>query len=424
MNSDPDWIRARGFVPAKIPGLIWRALNAVSPEHARSYMDRLVRASMHRMRRMPRAYNGQVTLVGGFQLTIGVARTAQILRDAMEAAQIPLYAMDCSAVLRPMPGPPVRHPAPAHGTMIFCINPPQMTPLLRHFGPRICRGKRLIGYWWWELDRLPRSWRPWAELMDEIWVASRFVQETLARDLPGKVIRHVPLPVPEPMPSRMSRPDFGLAAEPFTVLTAFDLSSGWQRKNPLGAIEAFKRAFPDPGMAQLVLKVSGADQNAEQMERLRALIDGAPNIHILDRTLPPEDLAALIRCADVLLSLHRSEGLGLFIAEAMWLGTPVVATAWSGSMDMLDGENAMLVRFDLVPVRPEEYPLVESGARWAEPDTGHAAECLSQLAADASLRNRLREKARQRAEQQFNLARFRELAPPLLRPLGTNRQST
>src|SRR5688572_23137512 len=329
----------------ELSGLTWRILNLLAPDLARRYFARVLRARVRAARRKPRTETGPIAIVGAFGLTVGIARAAQILRGGLEAAGLPIHEMDCSAVLRPLPGPAPRPAAPASGTMVFCVNPPQMTPLLSHFGPRICRGKKLVGYWWWELDRVPRAWLAWAALMDEIWVSSRFIHDTFARALPGKPIRYVPLPVPEPIPSALTRVDFGLAADIFTVLAPFDLSSHWARKNPMGAIAAFRRAFPGAAEAQLVLKVSGADQNPGQLERLRGVTADMPNVRIVDRTLSPPDLAALIRCADVLLSLHRSEGFGLFIAEAMWLGTAVVATGWSGVMDMLDADNALLVRF-------------------------------------------------------------------------------
>lgn len=416
IRESADWIPARRFKQKGLSRFLWRSLDMIAPQLAERYLEHLVRSRVLHMRQSPASGNLPIALIGGLELSLGVARTAQILRAGIEAADIPLHPMDCSPVLRFAHERPPRPPAPASGTMIFCVNPPEMTRLLGYFGPRICAGKRLIGYWWWELDRMPRAWRRWAKLMDEIWVGSRFVQETFQRALPGKTVRLVPLPVPEPRPSKAGRGDFGLAEDRFTVLTALDLSSGWHRKNPLGSIKAFRHAFPDPGRAQLLLKVSGADQNPDQLARLRREIGGLPNVHILDRTLPLEDLAALVRCCDVLLSLHRSEGLGLFIAEAMWLGTPVVATAYSGVMDMLDEDNAMLVRYQLVPVDPNDYPSVEPDARWAEPDLDHAADCLRRLADSPALRTELREKARQRAERQFSLDRFRELAPSLLTP--------
>jgi len=420
MNNISNLMPARSFVPSGPRGLTWRALDLVAPSIARRYLDHLIRARVHRARYFAHA-DGPLALIGAFELNIGVARAAQILRAGLEASGVPVHAMDCSAVLRPLPGPPPRPAAPAGGTMVFCLNPPQMTPLLSHFGPWICRGKRLVGYWWWELDRMPRAWAKWATLMDEIWVSSRFIEATFARALPGKPIRHIQLPVPEPVPSPAARADFGLPAERFAVMAAFDLSSHWERKNPAGAITAFRRAFPDPGAAHLVLKVGGADQRADQMARLLGLIAGMPNVSIVDRDLAPGDLAALIRCCDALLSLHRSEGLGLFLAEAMWLRTPIVATGWSGVLDMLDSGNAMLVGFRKVPVKPSDYPSVTPGAEWAEPDLDHATECLRRLAADADLRTALKAKARRRAEEQFSLENFRKVAPALLGPLSGHR---
>lgn len=428
MKRSLDWIPARGFKPKKLRGLIWKGLALVTPPAARSYLDRLIRERVRRVRRLqdePSVGGAPIALLGAFELHIGVARAAQILRSGMEAAGLPIHPMDCSAVLRPLPGPPHPRPAaPASGTMVFCVNPPKMAELLSHFGPRICRGKRLVGYWWWELDRVPRAWLPWADLMDEIWVSSRFIHETFSRDLPGKPIRYIPLPVPEPRPSAAARRDFGLEEERFTVLAAFDLSSRWERKNPTGAIAAFRRAFPDPAQAQLVMKVSGADQHPDQLARLHGLTADMPNVRVVERDLSPGDVAALIRCADAFLSLHRSEGLGLFIAEAMWLGTPIIATGWSGVLDMLDAENSMLVRFKIVPVRPSDYPSVPRGAQWAEPDLDHAAECLRRLAGDADLRTRLRTNARHRAERQFSLERFRAVAPSLLGPFTGDTRSS
>jgi len=410
-----NWIPARSFTPERGSGLIWRGLGAIAPSMARRYLDTVIRARVSRVRQAPSAGGHPLSILGGFELNIGVARAAQILRTGLEAVDVPVHPMDCSPVLRAIAGSPQpRAAAPANGTMVFCVNPPQMVPLLSHFGPRICRGKRLVGYWWWELDRIPRAWLPWAALMDEIWVSSRFIHDTFSRGLPGKVIRYVPLPVPEPVASPLGRVDFGLRAEPFTVLAPFDLSSRWARKNPMGAIAAFRRAFPSTIEAQLVLKVSGVEQNPVQMEQLRGLTADMPNVRIIDRTLSAQDLAALIRCADVLLSLHRAEGFGLFIAEAMWLGTAVIATGWSGVLDMLDADNALLVGFNKVAVKPGDYPSVPPGAQWADPDVGHAAECLRRLASDAGLRDQLRAKARTRAERQFSLDRFRPIAADLV----------
>ncbi len=418
-DDSPDWIASRTFAPRKLRAVIWHGLRAIAPASADRYFEHLIRTQVRRWSSLPASGKVPLTVVGSFALDIGIAKVAQIICSAFAETGIPFHRMDCSAVLRKIPEPPTSRPAaPADCAIVLCVKPPELGNVQRHFGPRICRGKRLIGYWWWELDRLPRAWLPWIDVMDEIWVSSRFIYETFSRALPGKNVRYIPLPVPEPMASSATRRDFGLEADRFTVLVAFDLSSGWARKNPDGAIAAFRRAFPESESAQLVLKVSGTDRHSEDLWRLQNLTADMPNVRIIDRDLPPGDLAALIRCADAFLSLHRSEGLGLFIAEAMWLGTPVVATGWSGVLDMLDAGNSMLVRFRMVPVRRSEYPSVPRGAHWAEPDIEHAAECLRRLAADPELHARLRAKARERAERQFSLDRFRALAPALLRPVA------
>ncbi len=285
----PDWIPARSFTPSKLSGLIWRTLSLFAPSAARRYLDHLICERVRRARGKRAAGGGPFTLLGAFELNIGIARAAQICAPAWKRRDVPVHPMDCSAVLRPMPGPPQPRPAaPAGGTMVFCVNPPKWCRTAQPLRPAAsAAARRLVGYWWWELDRVPRAWLPWAALMDEIWVSSRFIQETFSRALPGKTIRYVQLPVPEPMAAPLGRVDFGLPAEPFTVLAPFDLSSHWARKNPMGAIAAFRRAFPSAIEAQLVLKVSGADQNPDQLERLRGLTAEMPNVRIIDRDLSP-----------------------------------------------------------------------------------------------------------------------------------------
>jgi glycosyltransferase involved in cell wall biosynthesis len=186
------------------------------------------------------------------------------------------------------------------------------------------------------------------------------------------------------------------------------------RKNPAGAIEAFRRAFPGPEAAHLVVKVTGTGGAPQAAATLRALIAGMPNVTLLDRFLPAADLSALIAQCDVFLSLHRAEGLGLFLAEAMWLGRPIVATGWSGALQLLDDSHAMLVRHRTVPVRAGDYTWVPPGASWAEPDLDHAAECLRRLAEDAGLRAELGRRSREKAARELDLEAFRAKARALL----------
>lgn len=407
----------RKFKPKKgLSRRLWRLLDRLSPQLAKGYLAHAMRRGIRQVAaRAGTATTEPVTLAAFFRTHLGIAQTARMLAHSLQATGIDVRLFDCSELVPHEKTEAAADSAgiPSGGTLVFCVNPPELYKLFRHYGPDICAGKRLVGYWWWELDRLPADWRRWAACMHEIWVSSSFLHEVFSRELPDKIVRLVPLPIPEPTPSRMTRADFGIPADRFTVLTAFDLQSGWARKNPEGAIEAFRRAFPDPDAAHLVLKVTGAGGAPRDAAKLRALVADLPNVTLIDRHLPAADLSALLGQCDTFLSLHRAEGLGLFLAEAMWLGVPIVATGWSGVLQLIDDSHAMLVRYAKVPVRPGEYPWVPPGAKWAEPDLEHAAECLRRLAADAGLRAELGRRGLQKARRDFDLEVFRRKAHAL-----------
>jgi len=174
------------------------------------------------------------------------------------------------------------------------------------------------------------------------------------------------------------------------VLVSFNLASSFARKNPFAAVAAFRGAFGDRRDRILVLKVGHPEHAPADFARL-AQLARAPNIRLETHTLPPEDRHALTACADIVLSLHRGEGFGLVLAEAMLLGKPVVATGWSGNTDYMDGTNAALVGYRLVAARDDR--LVYRGL-WAEPDVAQAAVFLRTLADDPDLRRDLGERAR------------------------------
>lgn len=397
----------------RLQRLIWEMLGHISPASKKRYLAHLLRGQVRAVAAAPGAAPREpVSLIGLFSLQIGLSQTVRLLADSLQAAGIDVRRLDCSEILATDETSRSRtalEVAP-DGTLVFCVNPPELYKLFRHYGPDICAGKRLVGYWWWELDRLPADWRRWAACMHEIWVSSEFLHEVFSRELPGKIVRLVPLPIAAPAPSPLTRADFDLPADRFIVLAAFDLQSGRVRKNPEGAIVAFRRAFPDPDAAHLVLKVTGSGSAPQDAARLRALVAGMPNVTLIDRFLPAADLSALVGLSDVFLSLHRAEGLGLFLAEAMWLGRPIVATGWSGVLQLVDDSHAMLVRYAKVPVRPGEYAWVPAGAQWAEPDLDHAAECLRRLAADPGLRAELGRRGLEKARREFDLEVFRRNA--------------
>lgn len=266
-------------------------------------------------------------------------------------------------------------------------------------------GTHLIGYWFWELEHVPRPMRDAARMVDEIWVGSQFVADAFraAVDTP---VRHVPIPIGEPVASARTRASFErLAAlgDRFVFAVVFDHFSVTERKNPVGVIEAFRRAFAPGEGPVLVVKSMNADRRWPQHQHVVWAAGDRPDIVIWDEHLDRADHMAFIRSVDALVSLHRSEGLGLHLAEAMWLGTPVIASRYSGNLDFMDDECSLLIDVELVPVVRGEgvYP---PEARWADPDLDQAAAAMRRLVEDAALAERLSTVARRRMEQQPSLA--------------------
>jgi len=279
---------------------------------------------------------------------------------------------------------------PEGAPLLIAVNSPHLPIALMRLGRAALRGRRVIGYWAWELPSLPRSWRIGCDFVHEVWGLSDFTCAALETVMPGRVRRvRLCLLAAPPRPSAMDRAAFGLPEDAVVTLVSFNLASSLARKNPQGAIAAHVQAFGDRMDRMLLLKVGNPGDFAEDFASLRALCDGHPNIRIETRTFPEADSLALTRAADIVMSLHRSEGFGLVPAEAMLLGRPVVATGWSGNLDFMDERSAALVPYHLVPARDPRGVFEAAGAVWAEPDVGAAAGWLRRLADDPALRAEL-----------------------------------
>jgi glycosyltransferase involved in cell wall biosynthesis len=162
-----------------------------------------------------------------------------------------------------------------------------------------------------------------------------------------------------------------------------------------------------------VIKTMNGHQRRPNHQRVLAAADGRDDIRVWDETLNRADQMALVACADCMVSLHRSEGLGLHLAEAMWLGTPTIATAYSGNLDFMDDDNSLLIDYELVDVERGEgvYP---STAKWAEPDLDQAAAAMRRIAGDPGLARRLSETGRRTMQRQPTLAETGSLISHLL----------
>ena len=261
-----------------------------------------------------------------------------------------------------------------------------------------------VAYWYWELDTAPLEWREAAEQVDELWTATKFVADAL-RNITKKPIYTLFPGVQISKFVKRSRAYFGIPAreeERFVFLFSFHMDSVMERKNPLGLIDSFRLAFRRNEPVDLVLKTTSFGHHDEQLSILYEAA-GDANIHIVDRVLDDSDIIALTDCCDAYVSLHRSEGLGLTMAEAMLLGKPVIATRYSGNLDFMDDDNSLLVDCEVIPIRGDVPPYSIPEARWAEPDTVHASELMRRVYDDAPFREALGRRAKQSAEHKLSL---------------------
>jgi hypothetical protein len=144
---------------------------------------------------------------------------------------------------------------PAGAPLVLHINPPLLPLAMLRLGRRILRGRRIVGYWAWELPTVPPDWRVGLRFVHEVWVPSRFTADALDKLVPGGV-RVVPHPLAlAPPTAEPDRAGFGLPPDTVTVLVSFNMASSFERKNPLAAIAAFRAAFGDRDDRLLVIKV-------------------------------------------------------------------------------------------------------------------------------------------------------------------------
>lgn len=263
-------------------------------------------------------------------------------------------------------------------------------------------GSYTVGLWHWELPRLPERWWGSFELISEVWAPSRFVQEAVSQvsPLPVALMPHaVAFEEPTTDPAEVRR-RLGLPTDRFLVLTMFDFPSVRERKNPAAALEAFSRAFPEDGQAALVIKVHRAERHEAELRELEGWVASRPHVTLLERTLSREEVLELEASCDAFLSLHRSEGFGLVLAECMFMGKPVVATHWSANTDFMTSHNSCPVDYELATLE-ESYGPYDRGQVWADPDVDHAARLLRRLYEEEAYRREIGSAARASIRRQL-----------------------
>ena len=338
---------------------------------------------------MPKLPDGAPLVVAGmFRTGSGLGRAAISCFEALQHENLRPIAVDLSTPFNQVDLqthlPLAPFPGGAQGTLILLTNPPEVPAALKVLGLRRWHNWRIVACWVWELSFVPEAWRDAEKFVSEIWAPSRFVAEAFRVhfDRPVKVVPHF-IAVPK-LPQASS-------SDTLRLLALADARSSLERKNPLAAARMFKAAFCDGMSVELTIKCRNLDLYPDYAAELLESIGGDPRIRLIRETLFAEAQFELLKSCDILLSPHRAEGFGVPLAEAMALGKYVIATGWSGNLEFMDAECAVLLPSKLIPAedRTGVYPPA-LGAVWAEPDFDAGVEALRSAAATPERRHAFR----------------------------------
>jgi glycosyltransferase involved in cell wall biosynthesis/SAM-dependent methyltransferase len=326
-----------------------------------------------------------VNVIGYFRSELGVGEAARQVVKALDAGGIPVLPVHGQTIPPNRQGHAFTHLRPRDAYFpinLICMN----ADVLPEFATQVAdeaffRGRYSIGLWFWEVTTFPSRWLSSFELLDEVWVPSQHVADAVTPVSPLPTLQ-VTIPVTMPPVARRDRRLLGLP-DGFAFLFTFDYNSVFERKNPLATVAAFTQAFEPGSGASLTIKCINEDRDPSNHERVKVAAAAHPDVHLLDGYLAPDEKNSLMAACDCYVSLHRSEGFGLTMAEAMFLGKPVIATGYSGNLDFMNRDNSHLVAYDLVAIGGDAAPYPAEG-EWARPDVDHAAQLMRAVFTDQS----------------------------------------
>ena len=292
-----------------------------------------------------------------------------------------------------------------YNTTLFCLPPVDMYRLLLEGGRHIVeKNTYKIGAWPWELPNLPISVTPILGCIDEIWAQSKFVESVIKKQN-FKNVHFMPMAITIPAPYQVSRKKYDLNDKDFLFYILFDGNSWLNRKNPLSAVIAFQKAFPAKNQNKdvgLIIKAFNVDENDSIWMKILNIVKDDCRIKIVLKTMERQELINFMSICDCYVSLHRSEGFGRVIAEAMLLGQPVVVSNFSGNIDFCKVNTSYLVEGELIPLKPNDY-LYYEGQYWFEANIIDAAKQLINVYENASERKKISENGKSFIKKNYSL---------------------
>lgn len=350
-----------------------------------------------------------INLIGDIKAETGLGQSMRILAGILEQAQIPFCVIQVDS-----PGglkhsdTKWEHKISTEGKYninLIHVNPNVWAEIYNALSQELLNGRYQIAYWLWELEEFPKEWVPCIETVDEIWAPSEFICDSIRKCTDKPVVR-IPYMIQLEQEMHYPRRYFNLPENQFLYLIMYDFKSISERKNPKGALEAYKQAFPterkDVGLVIKVNHLKGSKEMQELQDELKAY----KNVYFLTENMSRVEVESLIAAVDVLVSLHRSEGFGLPMAEAMALGTPVICTNWSATTEFMDECCACLTDYQLITLEKRIGPY-KKGSRWADADIKQAAEYMAQLWEQKERYDSLKEMAQKKVHEYLSFEKVR-----------------
>lgn len=360
-----------------------------------------------------------VNLIGNIRLDAGLGQSMRLVARELSQCKIPItvyehHISDSFSMTDHSCDSMISEELP-YNVNLFHINAHEYMKAFLQMGKEKWDRHYNIAFWLWELEDFPNDWDGCINTLDEIWTPAEFVSNAI-RKRTNKPVITIPYHVEAPIDKKYDRKYFNIPEDKFLFLMMYDSESMMERKNPVGVLKAFERAFPKENeKVGLVIKLNG--NNPKDIATIKSYLVGYTNVYFMTGVLDKVAVNSLIADADVLVSMHRAEGFGLVMAEAMLNGVPCIATNWSANTEFMNSEVACMLEYEMITLEHDIGPF-RKGSRWAEPSVAQAAEYMQKLYADREYYEKLSVNARAYIEKKLGMEHITKLIEDRLHEIG------